>query len=631
MKGTDRAGCAAAVVSVVCLAAAIAHAGGVVGTGTPASCTEVALDAALAGGGDVSFECGASPHSIAVSFTKQIDTPTVLRGGGLITISGNATVSVFQVFFSTSLDLIDITVSRGAGSFGAVQNFGALTLTASRIELSTASGTGGGIDNYGELQLTDSEVVGNHAGNGGAGIYNGSGMVSISGGEISGNDNGNASDNVAGGGILNSGGVLSVLGATIRDNSAIHGGGIYTDGALTLVDSVIENNRVVFAGVVGNGGGVLVESGTAMITGTRFAGNTATQTGYGGGLHVRPDATATITDCTFTENAATAGGAIANAGTLVVSNSTINNNSGSYPAVGNGITGAGGPSDLTLTNVTIADNTASSGAVVYSTNGSAVLEFTTIANNTTSAGALDASAAALTIKNSILANNQAVNCGSTLTASSQGFNLSSDGSCGFFQTGDSENVDSLLGPLADNGGATLTHLPAAESDAIDRGSCTLDITTDQRGMARPQGDACDIGAVERAPNDGTTTTSVTSTTVSTTTSVTSTTMSSTTSVTSTTATSTTTTTLSSGGACADPVGIVVVKAMAEKRPVTKRIARAVTASDALAVLSAAVGSVACELCVCDVDGSGTVSASDALATLLAAVGLPVVLNCPPCA
>jgi len=55
-----------------------------------------------------------------------------------------------------------------------------------------------------------------------------------------------------------------------------------------------------------------------------------------------------------------------------------------------------------------------------------------------------------------------------------------------------------------------------------------------------------------------------------------------------------------------------------------------TASDALAVLRTAVGSSACEICVCDVDGSGSIVASDALATLRRAVGQNVALACLAC-
>ncbi|MBI5504634.1 MAG: PD40 domain-containing protein [Deltaproteobacteria bacterium] len=56
----------------------------------------------------------------------------------------------------------------------------------------------------------------------------------------------------------------------------------------------------------------------------------------------------------------------------------------------------------------------------------------------------------------------------------------------------------------------------------------------------------------------------------------------------------------------------------------------ITASDALFALKAAVGSVTCELCVCDVNDSSNITASDALAILRDAVGLPIDLQCPPC-
>jgi hypothetical protein len=55
-----------------------------------------------------------------------------------------------------------------------------------------------------------------------------------------------------------------------------------------------------------------------------------------------------------------------------------------------------------------------------------------------------------------------------------------------------------LGPLAANGGPTLTRAPADGSPAIDHGGtrATGCPATDQRGVSRPQGPACDIGAVE---------------------------------------------------------------------------------------------------------------------------------------
>ncbi len=54
------------------------------------------------------------------------------------------------------------------------------------------------------------------------------------------------------------------------------------------------------------------------------------------------------------------------------------------------------------------------------------------------------------------------------------------------------------------------------------------------------------------------------------------------------------------------------------------------ASDALFVLQAGVKLRSCAVCICDMDGNGTVAASDALATLRASVGLPTDFLCPLC-
>ena len=64
-----------------------AFAAGVVGTGTPGSCTEAALDAALTGGGSVTFNCGASPVTITITSVKTITVSTNIDGDGRITIS----------------------------------------------------------------------------------------------------------------------------------------------------------------------------------------------------------------------------------------------------------------------------------------------------------------------------------------------------------------------------------------------------------------------------------------------------------------------------------------------------------------------------------------------------------------
>ncbi len=79
---------------------------------------------------------------------------------------------------------------------------------------------------------------------------------------------------------------------------------------------------------------------------------------------------------------------------------------------------------------------------------------------------------------------------------SGGNNLETTTECGFTGTGDLQNARRpLLAPLADNGGETDTHAIPEGSPARDAagGVCAA---TDQRGISRPQGAACDIGSFE---------------------------------------------------------------------------------------------------------------------------------------
>jgi hypothetical protein len=119
------------------------------------------------------------------------------------------------------------------------------------------------------------------------------------------------------------------------------------------------------------------------------------------------------------------------------------------------------------------------------------------------------------VRNSILAQGPAGNLplcaysGFYAVINSLGYNIFSDNSCPplFPQLAtDRRNTDPLLGPLADNGGPTKTHLPLAGSPAID--TSTGCGQTDQRGFARPaDGDGngsavCDVGPVEAGASRG---------------------------------------------------------------------------------------------------------------------------------
>src|SRR5690606_23504641 len=113
---------------------------------------------------------------------------------------------------------------------------------------------------------------------------------------------------------------------------------------------------------------------------------------------------------------------------------------------------------------------------------------------------IDLVEAEATITNTIVYGNSTSDC--TPGVTSGGGNIDGDDTCNLTAEADQPSTDPLLGPLADNGGPTLTHLPSAGSPAIDRaleGPCP---PVDQRGLPRPvdgDGDGtsgCDVGSVE---------------------------------------------------------------------------------------------------------------------------------------
>jgi hypothetical protein len=110
----------------------------------------------------------------------------------------------------------------------------------------------------------------------------------------------------------------------------------------------------------------------------------------------------------------------------------------------------------------------------------------------------DVPSALTTLLNTIVAVNTPSDCEGNIT--SNGYNMDSDNSCGFTATGDKPGVTNPgLGPLALNHpGTTETHALLDGSPAIDAvlNGCPPP-STDQRGVTRPQGSACDMGAYEK--------------------------------------------------------------------------------------------------------------------------------------
>ena len=187
----------------------------------------------------------------------------------------------------------------------------------------------------------------------------------------------------------------------------------------------------------------------------------------------------TLTRSTLSANSAVTGGsALYTTGSLNVANSTVMSNTTGiivYLASGTHL----------LSNSTVSSN---NGDAIYIGSGSATLVNVTVYQNT-GFGLVNS----MDKTNTIIANNGGGNCAFANTGYTQGFNLSNDTSCLLTGTGDQQGIPVLLGPPANNGGPTLTHMPLPGSPAIDKGAgCPV---LDQRGAPRA-GAACDVGSVE---------------------------------------------------------------------------------------------------------------------------------------
>lgn len=183
--------------------------------------------------------------------------------------------------------------------------------------------------------------------------------------------------------------------------------------------------------------------------------------------------------------------------TLTLIDSTVSENQATR-GYGGGILVVG---ELTVTNSTLSENLPN--AVYCANNSSTSIRNTTIfADPELAVPTLfleDEELAAVTMTQSILS-------GSCNIAEiiSGGYNIESPSdTCGLAGVGDNSGVlGSLvrLGPLQQNGGPTQTHEPGSGSvaiDAIDAADCVAE--NDQRGIERPQGTHCDVGAVEVVP------------------------------------------------------------------------------------------------------------------------------------
>ena len=376
------------------------------------------------------------------------DAGASIRNQGILTLTGVMVSANFSggdtggIYNTGELTLTNSTVSNNTAARnvgGILNDNGTLILINSSISSNKATGDrGGGILNSGTLTLTNSTVSGNSS-RAGAGIYNwGEGMVELINTTVSGNT---AVSSV--GGIYNTY-IMTLTNSTVSNNTAARIGGVWNSspGKLTLTNSTVSNNTSI-----GSDGGIASKSGTVTIINSTVSGNVSG--GNGGGIDNWTSSTMTLTNSTISNNISSGdGGGIRNVGTLTLTNSTISGNTGDRGGgIYNGRT-------LKLTNTIVASNTAPSRPDCFGS-------LTSLGHN-------------------LLGNNLG---------------------CSFIPvTGDLLNVDPKLGPLQDNGGPAFTNALLPFSPAIDAGVDTACPATDQRGVTRPQGTHCDIGAYELVPD-----------------------------------------------------------------------------------------------------------------------------------
>jgi hypothetical protein len=455
-----------------------------------------AINAVEPGGGTVTFTNCGGPVTIVLSSPLTIDAPgagiVIDATGQNVTLSGGGSVQIMQVGLVAvgPVTLNNLTFLNGSSTGanlggGAIYTGGTLTVNNSTFTGNTVAGFrgGGAIQNFaGTLTVNNSTFSGNSSASVGGAIDNesgeGGGILTVTNSTFTGNStNGGAS---SGGAIENNGGTATVSFSTFTGNSALsgsdttYGGAIDNDeGTLTVSNSTFSGNTASSSNGIASGGAIENDFGTVTVDGATFSGNTnvsgSATTGFGGAID-NEGGPLTVTCSTFFGNTTTGvGGAINNAGSGTVTATFV-----TFSA--NGAAGGGG--DL------------------YNNDGNTSLLSTIVAAATSGS-------------------NCVINSG---TITDGGYNLDDGTTCGFSSLAQSlSNTNPQLGPLANNGGPTKTLALLATSPAIDKippgvNGCGTNFPDDQRGVPRPQGVGCDIGAYEvaglRVPSPSLTFTSV---------------------------------------------------------------------------------------------------------------------------
>ena len=270
--------------------------------------------------------------------------------------------------------------------------------------------------------------------------------------------------NDIGGGMINYYRSPMLTNVTFNDNSAYDGGGMYNYKSNSILMNVIFNGNSA-----GYGGGMYNNSSSPTLANVTFSGNSGIT--EGGGIINFAGSDPTLMNVTFSGNTAYLGGGMAN---MLSSSPTLTNVtfSGNSADRGGGMENYLDNSPI-LTNVTFSGNSANMGGGIYNVNSSPTVRNTIFWGNAGQIYNYD-TASSPVVSDSVMQNGcpTGITCTNIIT------------------------TDPLLSPLGNYGGFTQTIPLLFGSSAIDTGNDTTCALTDQRGVKRPQGTHCDIGAYE---------------------------------------------------------------------------------------------------------------------------------------
>lgn len=411
-------------------------------------------------------------EDLAATGDLDVTEDAIIIGVGAPFIDANSIDRVFEIHSGATVEIHTMLIRGGEEQVGAgIRNHGSLTMYGGVVaenigffpEGIMGGSSGGGIWSDGTLVLEGTQVRQNSADMGGGIKISGSGTLNMSGGSPMIHDN---IAHITGGGLAVAYGAEATLtGVDIwRNEAGEDGGGIFNGGTVHLNQSIVHENS---SGYIA-GGIVNYYGATTWATETRFEDNDADQ-----------------------------GGAIFTSGLVTLYKSSITNNSATNGAGGGAYVEAAFPG-LHLKNTTVSNNTASlagSGGGIHNDAGDVWLEWVTVAENGP-LGFVNTPGSHVMIENSIVAYNISGNC-TGIGLGSGGYNIEDGTSCNFTDVDDMSSTDPLLGPLANNGGLTLTHALLSGSPAIDTAVIETCTANDQRGVSRPQGPRCDRGAYEK--------------------------------------------------------------------------------------------------------------------------------------